>query len=115
LTLKPPTLAVSQDQNGDLRVGGTRVLFELVINAYKDGARPEEIVRRFDVLKLADVYGAIGYYLDHEVEMEQYFRERDGQADALRRQIKSTQPSRDEVKARLLARNSRVTRDGSTE
>lgn len=109
LTLKPPAFPVSQDENGDLRVGGTRVLLDLVINAHKDGARPEEIVRRYDVLRLSDVYAAISYYLEHTNEIDAYMRQRDAEAEVLRCEIEANQPDRAELKAKLLARQARQT------
>ncbi len=39
-----------QDASGALRVGGTRVLLELVVRAFQDGATPETIVQRYSAL-----------------------------------------------------------------
>ena len=53
------------DATGAIRVGNSRVLLELVIRAFQDGASPESIVQRYSTLSLSDVYSAIGYYLRH--------------------------------------------------
>ena len=68
---------LDQDETGAIRVGKTRVLLELVIEAYVDGATPETIVQWFESLRLADVYTVISYYLNHEEEVKEYLRQRD--------------------------------------
>ncbi len=46
---------------GDVRIGGTRVLLDLVIHALDDGATPETVVQRYPALELADVYAVMAY------------------------------------------------------
>lgn len=41
---------IREDDTGALRVGESRVLLELVIHAFQDGATPEAIVQRYDTL-----------------------------------------------------------------
>ena len=50
---------------GGLRVGRSRVLLELVIRAFQDGATPEAIVQRYPTTTLADIYAVVAYYLRH--------------------------------------------------
>jgi hypothetical protein len=45
----------------------------VVVAAWKRGDAPERIVEQFPSLSLADVYGVITYYLDHQHEMEAHF------------------------------------------
>ena len=61
-----------EDAAGALRVGDSRVLLELVIRAFLDGATPETIVQRYSTLALPDVYAVIVYYLRHRSEVEGY-------------------------------------------
>ena len=61
-----------QDSSGALRLGQSRVLLELVIHAFQDGATPEAIVQRYPTTTLADIYAAIAHYLRHEEEIEEY-------------------------------------------
>ena len=61
LIAEPPPL--HEDQDGVVRVGGTRVTLDTVVEAYEEGATPEEIVLQYSSLKLSDVYATIGYYL----------------------------------------------------
>jgi uncharacterized protein (DUF433 family) len=50
ITEAPPLKA---DGSGGLRVGGTRVLLEMVIRAFQDGATAETIVQRYPSLELS--------------------------------------------------------------
>jgi len=52
---------IREDADGALRVGNSRVLLELVIRAFQDGATPETIVQRYSTLARADVYAVITY------------------------------------------------------
>jgi uncharacterized protein (DUF433 family) len=103
LTLHSSPLPLVTDADGAVRVTGTRIPIDTVILAYIDGVRAEEIVNRYDVLELADVYAIIGYYLRNQDEVETYLREREREADAIRREMEA-RFSPEGVKARLLAR-----------
>jgi uncharacterized protein (DUF433 family) len=83
LVATPPPLRL--DESGTLRVGNTRVTLDLVLRAHEQGLPPEEIVRRYDTLCLAEVYAAIGYALAHREEVAAYLAERETQADVWRR------------------------------
>ncbi|MEZ4606671.1 MAG: DUF433 domain-containing protein [Deinococcales bacterium] len=71
---RPP---LHKDDSGAVRVGNTRVLLEMVIRAFQDGASPEAIVSRYPTLSLADAYNTIGYYLNHSQEVENYLNQRE--------------------------------------
>jgi uncharacterized protein (DUF433 family) len=87
-------------------VGDSRVLFELVVHAFQDGATPEAIVQRYSTLQLADVYAVIGYYLRHRGEVDAYLAAREQQAADVRRRIEREQPDFSELRARLQAQRS---------
>jgi uncharacterized protein (DUF433 family) len=76
-------IPLTKDAQGVYRVGGTRVTLDLVVAAFNRGATAEEIVQRFDSLRLSDVYQVIGYYLKHADELAEYFEERAHQAEGL--------------------------------
>ncbi len=106
---QPMTLTVPlrEEPPGVLRVGQSRVLLELVIHAHQRGASPPEIVRMYNTLDLGDVYAVIAYYLAHQAEVDDYLRQCDEKAEAIRRQIEATQrpgPSKDELLARARAK-----------
>jgi uncharacterized protein (DUF433 family) len=105
LSLEPIAVPLRQDATGAVRVGKSRVLLELVIRAFRDGATPEAIVQAYDTLELSDVYAVLAYYLAHREEVEGYLRRCAEEADALRCEIESAQPRRLDLRERLLARS----------
>ena len=92
-----------QDDSGAVRIGNTRVLLELVIRAFEDGATPEAIVQRYPTTTLTDIYAVIAYYLRHRALVERYLAERERQAEELRQNIEARQGDLSEVRRRLLA------------
>jgi len=103
-TVQAETPPLREDATGALRVGDSRVLLELVIRAFEDGATPETIVQRYSTLALPDVYAAVAYYLRHPSEVEGYLARREQQADEVRHRIESQQGDLSRIRARLLAR-----------
>lgn len=53
-------IPLSTDAHGAIRVRGTRVLLDVIIVAFQDGATPEAIVQKFPSVALPDVYVIIG-------------------------------------------------------
>jgi len=47
------------DDRGAIRVGGTRVLLDLIVAAFNAGQSPETIADEYPSLTLADVYAAV--------------------------------------------------------
>jgi uncharacterized protein (DUF433 family) len=93
-----------EDASGAVRVGDSRVLLELVILAFQDGATPEAIVQRYSTLALPDVYAVIAYYLRHRSEVEGYLALREQKAEEVRQRIENQQGDLSAIRARLLAR-----------
>ncbi len=71
-------LHVRTDEHGVMRVGCGRVMLDSVVAAFLEGHSAETIRSQYPSLSLADVYGAIAYYLDHSEEVNEYLR-RQGQ------------------------------------
>lgn len=95
---------LQEDADGALRVGDSRVLFELVIRAFQDGATPESIGQRYSTLSLPDVYAVIAYYLRHPAEVDAYLAERERLAASVSQQARQQAGALDSLRARLLAR-----------
>jgi uncharacterized protein (DUF433 family) len=91
LSLHADPLPLRQDETGALRVGNTRVLLELVIDAFDNGETPETIVQSYDTLQLADVYSVLGYYLRHKDEVKAYLQQRDALGEEIRAKIEGKQ------------------------
>jgi hypothetical protein len=109
IDFEPLTVAVPlwEEPPGVFRVGKSRVLLELVLRAFKRGETPEGIVRSYRTLQLADVYAVISRYLADPGPFEEYLRQSDEEAEAVRRKIEATQrsgPTEDELLARARAK-----------
>lgn len=100
-TEAPP---LRRDETGALRVGHSRVLLELVIHAFQDGATPETIAQRYPTATLADIYAVIAYYLRHRQEIDAYLAEREQRAQDVRQRIESHQGDLADLRSRLIAR-----------
>jgi uncharacterized protein (DUF433 family) len=92
-----------EDESGAIRVGNTRVLLEVVIRAFQDGASPESIVHRYSTLSLSDVYSTIAYYLRHQDAVEAYLNRREQLAESVEQRLSSIQPDLTLIRSRLLA------------
>ena len=103
LTIHDDAVPLRVDETGTVRVGKTRVILELVVHAFQDGATPEQIVQDYDTLNLADVYAVIGYYLRHRDEVDAYLAERAAEAEELWKKIEERQGSSAGLRERLLA------------
>ena len=103
-TARTETPPLREDATGAVRVGDSRVLLELVIRAFQDGATPEAIAQRYDTLALSDVYAVVAYYLRHAAEVEQYLAQRDQAAQAMRQKVEAQQGDLSAIRTRLRAR-----------
>jgi uncharacterized protein (DUF433 family) len=63
---------IQTDEHGSLRVGDSRVMLDSVVVAWQQGHSAETIQQQFPALSLADVYGAIAYYLRNRTDVDQY-------------------------------------------
>jgi uncharacterized protein (DUF433 family) len=98
---------ISQDEQGVVRVGGTRVTLITVLELYKNGYSPEKLAASFDTLRLADIYSVIGYYLHHQAELDAWLEDEEHLADAVRRDMDENL-SPDEILRRMAERRRQV-------
>ncbi len=91
------------DADGAVRVGGTRVTLDTVVEAFLEGATAEEIVQQYTSLSLADVYSVIGYYLRQRPAVDAYLEQNQRQAAIIRQKIEA-HPDMAGIRERLLAR-----------
>lgn len=102
--IQTDTLPIYEDDSGCLRVGKSRVLLEIVIRAFQDGASPETIVQRYPTITLADVYSVVGYYLRHRKEIDEYLARREELAQQVRKRIEYHQRDIQDIRTRLISR-----------
>ena len=103
-TAQPESPPLREDADGAIRVGDSRVLLELVVRAFQDGATPETIVQRYSTLSLRDVYADIAYYLRHRNEIDDYLTRREQKADEVSQRLDKQQGDLSDIRARLQAR-----------
>ncbi len=58
--------------NGEPVITGTRTPVRAIVEHWKFGAAPEDIVRKLPHLRLAHIFAALSYYDDHRDEIEHY-------------------------------------------
>ncbi len=61
-----------EEREAGLYLAGTRISLDSVVIAFQDGSSPESIAESFPTLKLAQVYGAIAYFLKNEELVREY-------------------------------------------
>ena len=77
----------------DVRVRGTRVGVEHVLEAYLAGSLPEEIALEFPTVTLEQVHGTIAWYLRNRTEVDAYLeRWRARAREARSEQSRAVQP-----------------------
>lgn len=108
------TVPLTATKFGTIRVGRSRVSLDSVVHHFKQGATAERIAESFPSLDLADIYAVIAYYLANRESVEEYMRQQEAEAEALRQQIESdpkqqkATSQRERIRARWAARQSRT-------
>lgn len=97
------------DEGGVVRVGKSRVSLDVVVEQYENGFAPEDMVRAYDTLVLADVHAAVAYYLRHRDEVRVYLTRRAEEAESLRTKIETERPRL--APEELLARRGALEKD----
>ena len=93
-----PASPYIDQQDGALRIAGSRVGLDCVIAGFQEGESPRQIVQSFPTLTLAQVYGAIAYYLDNKIQIDDYLAEVDRDFERLVPPLSQSNP---ELIARL--------------
>ena len=87
---QPPPL---EDENGVIRIVGTRVQLETIVSAFELGATPEELVQNYPTLELPAVYSILAYVLQNTERVSTYMARRRAEADVLKAEIQQRFPS----------------------
>jgi uncharacterized protein (DUF433 family) len=105
LTLHAELPPLRLDEGGTIRVASSRISLDVVVSQYENGMTPDELVRAYDTLTLADVHAVLAYYLRHADEVRAYLTRRDEEAEALRANLEAERPraSREALLARRSA------------
>ena len=103
LVIEPQPVPLTRDADDVVRVCGTRITLDIVVEAFTEGATAEEIVHQYPSLQLADVYAVISYYLRQRAEIEEYLGTRKEFGARVRRENESRFDPHG-IRDRLLAR-----------
>ncbi len=103
MTIRQDPIPLTTDAEGIVRVGETRVPLDTVVQAFDHGAGPEEIAYQYPALRLADIYGVIGYYLHNQQEVHRYLRQRKQISSSVRQENEFRFPMNN-IRDRLLSR-----------
>jgi uncharacterized protein (DUF433 family) len=57
-----------------IRIKGTRVGIESVVESYLEGGSPEELVLRYPTVSLEQIHATLTYYLANREKVENYIR-----------------------------------------
>ena len=87
LQVQSEKIPLEADENGVLRVSGTRVPLDAVVDLFDEGASPEGIMEQFDALRLDDVYAVITYYLRHHDDVQAHLAEEDRKSEETRKRF----------------------------
>jgi uncharacterized protein (DUF433 family) len=61
-----------EQRKGGYYVAGTRVSLDSIVECFNQGLSPEAILGEFETLKLAQVFGAITFYLENQPAIDAY-------------------------------------------
>jgi len=99
-----------EQRDGFFFIAGTRVSLDSIIHAFREGESPETILQNFDTLTLAQVYGAITYYLENQAPIDVYLLRQQQRVDEMRR---DASPLPSDLRARLDAAREKLHRGRS--
>jgi len=88
----PESPYISQEDDGAVRIKGTRVGLQTIIGNFKEGESPETIAQEYSTVTRAQVYGAIAYYLENQTALDEFFAEVDRKFFSMVRPLSEQNP-----------------------
>jgi len=78
-------------KDGSIRVKGTRLLIDMIVNAHNRGESPEDIYDSFpsEAYAIADIYSIIAYYLRNKTKIDNYLAKREKEAEKFWKTLES--------------------------
>ncbi len=71
-----------EKREGGYYIAGTQVSIDSVVHSFNAGSSPEAIQESFPLLKLAQVFGAIEFYLGNKTEINGYLAKTESSSSA---------------------------------
>lgn len=82
-----------EQRHGGYYVAGTCISLDSVVYSFNEGQSPEAIKDDFPLLKRAQIYGAIAFYLDHQTEIDQYLADTEREFEGNAIPLEQTNPT----------------------
>ena len=92
--MSEPKQYVRTDPDGSMRVGQTRLLLNMVVDAYQNGKSAEAIRHAFPVISLEEAHGSIAFYLGHQKPVDDYIERWEAQAEEIRKDWQAQHPAK---------------------
>ncbi|QHU99066.1 DUF433 domain-containing protein [Synechocystis sp. CACIAM 05] len=75
---------------GEPIINGTRTSVRAIVGLWRLGVMPEEIPAHLPHLNLAQVFDALSFYLDHQVEINEYIEKNQVPNELVHRSVKTS-------------------------
>jgi uncharacterized protein (DUF433 family) len=95
------------DPDGTVRFKGSRITLDTLVGSLRKGYSVDDIQDSFPTLSIAQIYGGIAWYLNNQAAADEYLKQREIEADLLRRKIQS-QPQYVALTKKLLERREQL-------
>lgn len=85
------TVPLTLWEDGTIRVKGTRLLIDMIVEAHNRGECPEEIFESFpsEYYTVADIYSVIAYYLSNKAKIDKHLALKTKNAEIVWKKIES--------------------------
>ena len=101
---------LTRTSEGVLRITGTRVTLDSVVQAFQEGATPEEMCQDFPGLALVQVYSVLAFYLSQQNAVDAYLKEQTHATTLTRQELRTKHATfLDDLRHRLTARRASST------
>jgi uncharacterized protein (DUF433 family) len=92
------------EKDGEYFVADSRVSLDSIVYAWLQGNPPDTITDSYPVLTLAEVYGAIAFYLSNREMVDEYLKRRKAENEELRQKsVEALRKNRPQLYAKLMA------------
>ncbi len=89
-----------EERDGGYYVAGTRISLDSIVQCFNEGLSPEAILGEFETLTLAQIFGAITFYLENQPAIDAYRMRQERRFEAVRR---DSTPIPEDLRRRLAA------------
>jgi len=86
------SISIHVDAHGVIRVDGTRVPLQNIVNLFNRNESPEQIHNAFSTVRLETIYAIISYYLGHREIVDSYIAEQRALDETTQREYLAQHP-----------------------